>query len=306
MDEDLREAERKYRMGQIPRYEYAATLMRAGKFNQIEQSAFLGDQEAVMLYFCLLDQRKEIDADNLWVCPYTFATSIRSSAHFEAGQPFPFNVQDSLASIFQRIEDQEKKSALVVDVADLELADALKVRLRQAMGVLGVLEQEELEAVVWYDTLCFTGLAKIIIPGNELSHTERGIQLNYYDCPHASKNQRSTYNYYRILERMQEEPLGLGPKYTPPKRRTKRKLIAVLPERGSGVYVVVVHIPTGRAFALSGNYAPLRKELTAEDITNAMLYANQAADWHPSQGAWRPEWAEALPDAEFLAYWVQE
>ena len=75
------------------------------------------------------------------------------------------------------------------------------------------------------------------------------------------------------------------------------------------VYVIVVHIPTGRAFTLKRNYGLIDALVT--DYKAVIVAAGQRLytswpGWTPSGNWQRPDWIRDIPADEFTAYWLTE
>lgn len=73
------------------------------------------------------------------------------------------------------------------------------------------------------------------------------------------------------------------------------------------MYVIVVHTPTGRAWALTRRYAMMSELLKKpyKDYLSASKTLDQWDGWLPSMRSQVPEWAQPLPKAEFYAYWIE-
>lgn len=71
------------------------------------------------------------------------------------------------------------------------------------------------------------------------------------------------------------------------------------------LYVVVIHVQSGRAFGLSRRY-----ELKVERLYAPYGYTNNCPlldtwdGWLPTSDEQKPEWAKGLPESEFKAFWI--
>lgn len=73
------------------------------------------------------------------------------------------------------------------------------------------------------------------------------------------------------------------------------------------MYVIIVHTPTGRAWALSRNYVMMSELLTKpyKDYLSKSKTLDQWDGWLPTSFAQVPEWARSTPAEEFYAYWIE-
>lgn len=78
-----------------------------------------------------------------------------------------------------------------------------------------------------------------------------------------------------------------------------KKVVVPEPDVTTAVYVVCVHNPSGRWYALNRGYHPL-PEPPAEkpDTTEAVQ------TWEGWKAGDLPEWAKPLPSNEFTGYWL--
>lgn len=67
------------------------------------------------------------------------------------------------------------------------------------------------------------------------------------------------------------------------------------------IYVVVTHIPSGRAYGLGRHYGCVRREMSEEDYESLGDFTEKWKAW--GGGHDLPEWAQDIPEEETIAKW---
>lgn len=285
---------------------FIASLLRSGKDQQVELEArTTGNIEATHLYFRILHFKHELDLNNLWMVPYApgaIDTGL-SSLYWPHSDPFfppiPFDINagtniHTAVDLYTRFHDYTLGTidgAWVVDVADLELADAVYNSLDLSLARNNTDWQVRHEAVIT--------IRRDILHRTSILHIDHnGTYSLSLDPPlhPLADRYRSTYRYYN-----EYQPRGTKPRW--PRRSVKQKL-TFLPQGRvtAAAYVISLHVPTGRAFVLNGTYQLVSDYASTEMIMDAIKYNVQEDPGYRT--GQRPAWAEGLPDNEFIAYWV--
>lgn len=283
-------------------------LSSSNKYNELERNARLGDESAIFDYLRALDHQGKVELEHLWVCPfydhwYDSYTPGKELFPF----CFPYKLGMKLSDVNAVLNNyginkaEEIKGAFVVDVASLELADKVKNDLF-SWG-RGYLETpvDYIPELSKYLILQAESILTIDLSGTKLTEGIEG-SLN---------KDRSTSKFWREegkrLWRVGGRKGKLGPiKSSWPQREVKHKLIPHLPERSGNIpYVIILHMPTKKAFALNGQYQLLDENVDSETVLFAMRYhVSSSLGWLPSQDTQKASWAKNLPSGEFISYWI--
>jgi hypothetical protein len=272
-------------------------------YRDIETKARWGDQNYLRLYLQLLDVKGEIDLNNLWVCPYAYQPH---DFNYDRSDPllgvFPYTLDMDYQSMMQGLIDageeyavyshlypQFKINAYVVDVRDLELADKVQRSMESHLS-----ENLNDYRAPW------TAAAFYVLQGAAiLEITKKGVHiLDSHDISLPMPSARRTRQYY---ERARHQP---DPYYPFPRRESNSLLVGQPSLRSpDSPYVIMIHMPTFRGFALGGGYGALPEEVSTDLMIHAMRY-NQQVDYGYSGGHNWPEWTKGLPKSEFVGYWI--
>lgn len=309
MDEQLRSLLRKVQIDPSSLPSLAAQLIRSGRIQDIEMDARLGDMDAIRLYLRVLHYTKEVDLNNLWLTPYVqtldqflhgpqltvwpYVTPWLPAMPFDLDQT---TLQDVIEPHYLEMGPYRADSILgayIVDAADLELADAATYHMNLNLGNSGHADLVRGQAVnsMRFVILSKTSILRMDSKGNfRLSADE--------DYPHVPDRYRSTADYFRSV--------GEFPRW--PRRQIKQQLPFIAPRRHSNEpYVLVLHLPTRRAYILGGNYSLITENATYDQIIHAMRYHLQEQEhWLPSSTHQMPAWAHNLPEEEFVAFWMAD
>lgn len=284
------------------------------KINHLERKARLGDQQAILDYLEILDFQGEIEIENLWVVPYvaTPYDDIGPDAWIFT-PPFPYTLGDNLTTVekfnntHHLIQPGESvKGAFVVDIGSLELSDIVDYNI----GTYLRLDVDPTNIGITVKYFILQAEAILILD-------QQGWRFPLaHEIGQIPSNKRQSKKYWQLQHRAAHPGKmirGSGPIQTRwPQRKLKQLPIAQFPGISAGIpYVVITHIPTGRAFALNGGYGLIDGDVDEETILHAMRYNRQADSWLPTMRSQRPAWANEFlsrggSSRDFMAYWVAE
>jgi len=297
------------------------------RLNELERRARLGNQQAILDYLQSLDYQGHLDLDHLWVVPYTYSPYDIDTKNLERWMfttPFPYILGLDLAEIkdfykqYSRYYDPRLQisGAFVVDISTLELSDMLNHKLVNYFYDYslegGGGQEKDIDNIGLAAKFFLLNSETILIIDKDGWHLPEPHEISL-----LPKRERESYSYWSLLHRMKHPGKairGSGPVQTRwPERQVRQLPLAHFPERAHNLpYVIIVHTPTYRAFALSGGYSLLDEDVEDETVLHAMRYNRQTDHgWLPTSKQQRPDWVNDLLKAgesarNFIAYWVAE
>ena len=258
----------------IPAPKLSGFLKSSQRLLELEQQARLGDPQSILDYLQILDYQGHVDLENLWIVPFTkdiYDTDMPDDWIFT--QPFPYKLGDDYQTVVDwnsqhsRWPERPIKGAFVVDVGSLELSDLTGHNI--ANYLRRDVDPENIEIAVRYFILRAEAILLISKQGYRFPDPHEIGGMGSY--------RKQTAKYWNLLHR-QLHPgksiRGAGPVKTRwPERLVRQLPVAHFPERtGKTPYVIILHKPSMKAFALAGGYGLLDEDVDEEIILHAMRY----------------------------------
>jgi len=296
---------------------YAVKLHRSGQLDDVEIEARLGDQAALQVFLLAMDYAGEINLDALWAYPY-YANPYDLLGEIDPvlfAFPVPYQLGMTLSDITYLISEGLGREmafdfigAWVVEDTAVEAAD--KVRHDQVNYLLGTelldLENEMIDQ--WGEVLRYHVIrAESLLLITKFDGTifpRPGYDLGGYQL----RNRRPINRFIIEAERASHYSDVLIEIPEPVERRISQKLYRQIPQAiGRQRYVVVIHLPSGRAFSLDRQYQLFEDDLPRGIILNALRHPTSIDSGKAVSANYQmPGWAVELPGDEFRAFWVAE